>query len=64
MKIEFRKVIDHTNADTLSRSNFWTYTSYLMGHEEAREQKPKTRVLNAVEETIELIWHKSDEEIR
>ena len=60
VKIEFRKGKDHTNTDMLSRTNCGTCTECIIGHEEAKKEKPKTRRLNAVVETTKHRSQKGD----
>ena len=35
-----------------------------MKHEDAKKEKPKTRILRAIEETNEYAWQKGDEKIQ
>ena len=68
-KIEFRRGIDHGNADGMSRSMHKLCAQCQTKHENAIQEKPKIRFLNAInlKENVERYWIKEqmkDEEIQ
>jgi len=48
IQLEYRKGVNHSNADMLSRNKCDTCTQCLMAHEEAKTQKIKTRRINVL----------------
>ena len=63
IKLEYRKGINHTNADMLSRNTCGTCTQCLMAHEDAKVEKMKTRRINAVDRIEQHEWQKDSTEI-
>ena len=49
INLEYKRGINHTNADMLSRNSCRTCTQCLMEHEDAKTEKMKTHRINAVE---------------
>ena len=52
IKLEYRKGTLHTNADMLSRSKCDSCAQCLMVHENPKEGKLKTRMLNTVDTKV------------
>ena len=63
INLEYRRGINHTNADMLSRNSCGTCTQCLMEHEDAKTEKMKTRRINAVEKIEDCRWQKNSLEI-
>ena len=58
----YRKGDRHNNADTLSRPNCTSCSQCQMKHEGASFSRPKTKVLNAISESVKS-WQNSNDEI-
>lgn len=63
IKMEFRKGINHGNADMLSRSTCDTCTQCLTQHEDPKTEKMKTRQLATMIETKGVEWQEQNTEI-
>ena len=63
IKMEFRKGINHGNADMLSRSTCDTCTQCLTQHEDPKTGKMKTRILAVMSETKGSEWQEQSQEI-
>ena len=61
--MEFRKGINHGNADMLSRSTCDTCTQCLTQHEDPKTGKMKTRILAVMSETKGSEWQEQSQEI-
>jgi len=60
----YRKGSNHANADMLSRNTCGTCTQCLMEHEDAKEEKMKTRRINMVDNDDESRWQVGSAEIK
>ena len=59
----YRKGVEHTNADMLSRNKCGTCTQCLMEHEDAKQERMKTRRINAIEYNEKQEWQEDSDEI-
>ena len=64
IKMEFRKGINHGNADMLSRSSCETCTQCLTRHEDPKTEKLKTRRLATMTEKTGIEWQENCQEIQ
>jgi transposase InsO family protein len=63
MELSFRKGVDHSNADALSRNNCETCVQCRMEHEDAKKGKLKTRALAILTEYDNKEWQETDPEM-
>ena len=63
MKLEYRKGIEHSNADALSRTVCGTCTQCLTNHEDPKTDKNRTRMINTMMDENSLDWQKNSAEI-
>jgi len=63
MELKYRKGVEHTNADMLSRKTCGTCVQCQMSHEEPKTGKIKTRTINTVEINGISKWQHNNEEI-